>query len=47
MPGYCQCNFDIVNVFFHFQLHDELKHIFRVDVLHGRSTDPADVMLEN
>ena len=42
MPGYCQCDLDVGEMFLNFLLHEELKRLSGVDVQHGRSADPAD-----
>ena len=46
MPGYCQCDLDVGEMFLNFLLHEELKRLSGVDVQHGRSTDPADAEWE-
>ena len=40
MPGYCQCDLDIGELFLNFLLREELKRLSGVDVQYGRSTDP-------
>jgi hypothetical protein len=46
MPGYCQCDLDIGEMFLNFLLHEELKQLSGVDIEHGRSADPADAAWE-
>ena len=40
MPGYCQCDLDIGEMFLNFLLHEELQRLSGVDISHVRSTDP-------
>ena len=42
MPGYCQCDLDVGDMFLNFLLHDELKQMSGVDIRHVRSVDPND-----
>ena len=46
MPGYCQCDLDVGEMFLNFLLHEELKQLSGVDVSHVRSTDPGDAVWE-
>ena len=40
MPGYCQCDLDVGEMFLNFLLHEELQHLSGVDISHVRSADP-------
>ena len=40
IPGYCQCDMDIGEIFFNFLLHEELQQLSGVDISHVRSPDP-------
>ena len=42
MPGYCQCDLDVGDMFLNFLLHEDLKRMSGVDVRYVRSTDLAD-----
>ena len=46
MPGYCQCDLDVGDMFLNFLLHEDLKRMSGVDVRYVRSTDPADAEWE-
>jgi hypothetical protein len=46
MPGYCQCDLDVGEMFLNFLLSEELKQLSGVDVSHVRSTDPRDTAWE-
>jgi hypothetical protein len=47
MPGYCQCDLDIGEMFLNFLLHEELKRLSGVDIQYGRSTDPQHAAWES
>ena len=42
MPGYCQYDLDVRDMFLNFLLHEELKRMSGVDVCWVRSTGPDD-----
>ena len=47
MPGYCQCDLGIGNMFLNLLLHEELKRISGVDIRHVRTADPEDAEWES
>ena len=42
MPGFCQCDLDVGDMFLTFLLHEELKRMSGIDIRHVRSMDPSD-----
>ena len=42
MPGYCQCDLDVGDMFLTFLLREELKRMSGVDIRHVQSMDPSD-----
>ena len=46
LPGYCQCDMDVGEMFLNFLLHEELMRMSGVDVGPVRSKDPSDTPWE-
>ena len=46
MPGYCQCDHYIGEMFLNFLLHKGLQQLLEVDISHVHSTDPMHMVLE-